>query len=128
MVVTCAAIELGGWGQTATVLNLHKRFVSGSTWFRQSNQQSHYSSYLLYDPETSSGKQTFLLQSVAYKEQKNSIFPSDIPSSNAMYIGSIFTTYRKVIISLSSVFIYCKQLQQTEHCLLYAKNQILKLM
>lgn len=52
------------------------------------------------------------MQSVAYKDQKNSTLPSDNPLSNAMVMTYIITTNLTVIMASPSVLIYCKQLPQ----------------
>jgi hypothetical protein len=68
------------------------------------------------------------MQSVAYKDQKNSIFLSDEPLLNAMAIRYIITNSIKVVMTSLPVFIYCKQLQKINTDFCYAKNQIRKLM
>lgn len=52
------------------------------------------------------------MQSVAYKDQKNSIFSTEDPLLNAMVMSYNITTSIKVVIATTPVIIHCKHLQR----------------
>ncbi len=64
------------------------------------------------------------MQSVAYKDQKNSIFFTDDPLLNAMVISYNITTLLKVVMATAPVIIHCKHLQRNDIDLLFAKKLI----